>query len=872
MIPEQIKAILPDVEEAERFLKILSEKYPLSKLFKDKSLLADVLTLASYSPFLGTVILQNPTNISWLSKQKRESKTRDKEELLESLARFSMVNFDLPQSDLLNDFKQREFLRIYLDDIRQLKTIAEVTEEISDLADAILESAFRTAYQEISNLYGTPLERDGKGRIKKAEFCIVALGKLGSKELNYASDIDLMFLYSNEGITSETGIKGSLTNREYFVKLSEQITKIINGGLYRNGAYRIDLRLRPYGKVGSIAISIPEAIKYYRSASQSWERQALIRARPCAGSAEVFKSFYEKIVELIFPKELSIQEALRNVRFTKEKINLEQRNAKTFNVKLGKGGIREIEFIAQALQIAYGGKDVWIRSPHTLIALSRLADRELISTDEFRQLSNAYTFLRRLEHRLQMEQGLQIHHIPESPAKKEILARRMNLSSVREFEDELALHTENVSRIFERIFSEERKPLFIPANKPGLIPTNKVSLPEHVVFILGKEPCEEKKLVLLEHFCKTSPYLSQMLSSKEIIRSLPDKNSQFQKKDFKQSLTQAVKVCGSFTDKLSSLRREWSKLLLEIAFFDVFEKINYSEAKILQTELADSSIFVATEIAKETLGNQSEIEILGLGKLGGKGMDYGSDLDLVFVCDPKNQKVCEYVVKVLSSFTREGNLYKVDMRLRPYGKNGNFCISDNAFLEYLQSKSVIWEWLAYVKLRSILDPSKRLETQAKRIIHERARKTSVKNLKEETKRIRLLLEQQKAANNKQFNIKFSAGGKLDVYFAMRFLQLRDSVLDDEEERSTLKTLEKLHDRGSLIDKDFKALHRGYAFLNQLDHLIRLTVGPVNYVPFSNKQVINVILKRMNLEDVEKLKEKLLFHRFEIHEAFERILR
>ncbi|MCS6874496.1 MAG: hypothetical protein RML33_06280 [Acidobacteriota bacterium] len=869
MIPEQIKDNLPDIEQAERFINLFLAEHGISKLTRNKELLADVLTLASYSPFLGNVILQNPNYITWLSKQRKEPKVRNKEELLESLARFRMTNFDLPLLELFNRFKQREFLRIYLDDIKRLKTIAEVTEEIADLADAILENALRFASQEMNDLYGIPLEKDPKGRTRIAEFCIVALGKLGSKELNYASDIDLMFLYSGEGATSGTGAKGTITNREYFVKLSEKIIRLVSGGISKNGAYRIDLRLRPHGRVGAIAVTVTEAVNYYKSISKLWERQALIRARLSAGDASVFKSFYEEVVELIFPTEISVREALESVRLSKEKINFEHRNTKGFNVKLGKGGIRDIEFIAQALQIVYGGKDFWVRSPHTLIALSRLADRELISMNELRQLSNAYTFLRRLEHHLQMEHGLQTHTVPDSVEKKQILARKMHLSSKEEFESKLAFHTQNVTRIFERVFTKAHKPLF-SFEPEKIVKKLENKLPARIVSILGNDFHNTEKLDFLEHFCQTSPYLSEMLTSKELILSLIEKPQSFEKKNFTMELLSAVKTREAFSEKLSILRKAWSKLFLEIAVSDILNKISYSQAKLLQTELADASIFVALEMAKEEAFSKANVEIFGLGKLGGKGMDYGSDLDLIFVSDTKNQKVCELILKVLSNFTREGNLYRVDLRLRPYGKDGAICISENAFLEYLESKSAIWEWLAYVKLRGILSSSKRLELEAKSIIYERAKKIHLETLKTETRRIRHLLEQ-KVAGRKDFNIKFSFGGKLDVYFAMRFLQLKDAIFDDEQDRSTLTMLKKLYVNGSLTKRDFEAFYNGYNFLNQLDHLIRLTVGPTNYVPLSNQQAIRVILERMQLKSVEQLREHLLFHRLEIHKAFERVL-
>ncbi|HRH45502.1 MAG TPA: hypothetical protein PKY82_27940, partial [Pyrinomonadaceae bacterium] len=170
---------LPDAPGAERFFSQFKERnsFQANKLLKNAGLLSDVLTLTSFSPLFATTLLQNPDYILWLGRKRKDSQVRDKEELLESLARFSMTNSQLETQELLARFRRRELLRIYLRDIRRLGTIAEVTEEISHLADAILEYALRLARQELDNRFGNPLESDEKGRSKPAKFCVVALGK-----------------------------------------------------------------------------------------------------------------------------------------------------------------------------------------------------------------------------------------------------------------------------------------------------------------------------------------------------------------------------------------------------------------------------------------------------------------------------------------------------------------------------------------------------------------------------------------------------------------------------------------------------------------------------------------------------------------------
>ena len=336
---------------------------------------------------------------------------------------------------------------IFLRDIRRLATIAEITEEISNLADAILEHALRLARQELENRFGMPLETDEKGRSKPAGFCIVSLGKLGSKELNYSSDIDLLFLYSADGMTAATGSRPSISDREFSIKLAERVIKLVGEPAGEGSAYRVDLRLRPHGRIGPLAMSVPDTARYYLTEARQWERQVMIRSRASAGDAELYREFFSKIESQVFVADGSAETALANVRRLKEQINRELTRGSDYNVKLGRGGIREIEFIAQALQLAYGGDDRWLRAPHTLISLSRLGDRGLISSAELTELFDAYDFLRRLEHILQMEHGLQTHTLPKDRSRQELIASH-RCSSLKEFEEQLERHTGNVSRVF----------------------------------------------------------------------------------------------------------------------------------------------------------------------------------------------------------------------------------------------------------------------------------------------------------------------------------------------------------------------------------------------------------------------------------------
>ena len=906
---------LPDPESAGRFLRQLSEQHPaqLKKLEKKEGLLSDVLTLAAYSPLIATTLLQNPEYIGWLDRERADKGVRTKEELLESLARFSLTNSQVPHNVLLARFRRRELMRIFLADVRRLLTVAEITEGISNLADAILENAVRVAEQELHNRFGVPQQVDDKGRRKAATFAVVSLGKLGSRELNYSSDIDLLFLYSEEGTTSATGTREPITNREYFSKLAEAVSRLVGGQSGEGAAYRVDLRLRPHGRVGPLAMSVRDTVRYYVGEAHGWERQVLIRSRLSAGDPELFQSFLAQVESTVFSSELTVEQALSSVRHSKQKIDVKTRSDRDFDVKLGRGGIREIEFIAQALQLAYGARDRWLRAPHTLISLSRIADRGLIDETELTELYDAYNFLRRLEHVLQMENGLQTHTVPGDPARRLITARRINCNSVEEFDAALSLHTSNVRRIFDRVFAgaedETRRTVDVPEKGPAFegsesLPDGQPSremLPREMLSSLEKSDVEvlidAEQLDLLSKAAEVSQRVVDVIAAApQLVNEIPRSARVVRGRRYDEILRTVLDAQSDFASRISNLRKEWAKLHLELIVLDAAGELPLSEVKLMQTRLAEASISAALEIAAAEMAKRHGAEcsglplaVLGLGKLGSGGIDYDSDLDLIIVYGPEHEelfagmapaefyaKAVDHFVTALSGVTRDGSLYRIDLRLRPYGRNGSSVISADAFVDYVNDHAAIWELLAFVKLRAAGGDKavgSEIEARVREAIHRKASATDRRALSDETRDIRQRLEQERSGvrNKRDIDIKYGAGGMLDIYFAVRYLQLRDDVRDDSTVRSTGAVLDLLNDRGSLAAGDFESLRGGYEFLSSLDHELRLTIGRTTRLPHSNHSALPVIARRLGLSSPDELLQNLALHRIQIRDSFERVL-
>lgn len=959
---ESLFSDLPDAKGARLFLERLATEQPLvfQKLTRDWALLSDALALAAWSPLLATTLEQNSDYFAWLRRERLDTRVRTREQLKESLGRFALTHSSLPTPVLFARFRRRELLRIYLHDVRRAHTLVETTEELSNLADAILDYALNLARQDLDNKFGAPLHNDERGRVAPAEFSIVALGKLGSCELNYSSDIDLLFLYSDDGETAGSGERGKLTNREYFNKLAETVSRLVGQPAGEGAAYRVDLRLRPHGRDGALACSLSEALKYYKKSAQPWELQALIRSRAAAGSNALFSSFAAAVEPNIYRPDVSISEALASVRLAKQKIDrkVELRN-EGFNVKLQRGGIREIEFIAQALQLAHGGRDEWLRVPHTVRSLGRLAERDLISEDERSGLSAAYVFLRTLEHRLQMEHGLQTHTVPQGKPQRELVARRMGFvgSSPQggsiEFESALASNTKAVRKAYDRVFAnavsetsetEAETPSELSNRGPGgreslatgfavqaFIPHLRPAAPEgpsatlesvtrllreavresanpqrarllanRVAASLQKSegPIEfsEQQFLSLLQLCGSSELFGEMVAGNpNLISSLSAVDTQFKRKDYRAQLRASVDAEKNFPAEIAVLRREWSKLLIEIGARDAAGDISVSLSNLLQTELAVASINVAYLIARREMVRRYgrmdgglRLSVLAVGRLASGGVDYGSDLDVILVYDslassPVSSlmqdeayaRLGELMVAALSSVTRDGYLYRVDLRLRPDGKNGPLVTSSESFLDYVRQRSAIWEWLAYVKLRAVagdLELGRMLETHARHAIHERAREITPEELSEETRRMRERLEKEKGRRGRQqaIDIKYGPGGMLDVYFAARYLQLRDDVADEGEDRSTRATLERLEASGSLETSDYEALNSGYELLRTTDHYQRLIVGKVATLPSIAHPSFREIAKRLGFGSAGEFSATLGERMRAIRKAYDRI--
>ena len=391
------------------------------------SSLSYLVAIFGHSGSLAESFLAEPGLAVQFARDRNFTKLKSKEDLMQDYARFSTTNPDVWLSAQLARFKRRNYLRIVLKDVLRLSTLADTTLELSALADVILANALIYCDQELEKRYGQPQYRDVQGRIVRSGFSVVSLGKLGGTELNYSSDIDLLFLYSHDGETAGGSERQSvISNKEYFVRLAHAITRTITQTTPYGQVFRVDLRLRPEGDQGDLTIALRSALEYYEHRARDWELQMLIKARHSTGDPRLTREFLRGVEPYIYGSPTDF-EAVESVLWTRERISKRMRESRsdTVDVKLHRGGIRDIEFLTQCLQRLHGGTDHWVRSGGTLLALRKLNDKGWIGDRDYAGLTHSYEFLRRVEHRVQLEIGQQTHRLPAEHEALDRLARRV---------------------------------------------------------------------------------------------------------------------------------------------------------------------------------------------------------------------------------------------------------------------------------------------------------------------------------------------------------------------------------------------------------------------------------------------------------------
>lgn len=689
----------PDPDQTLHYLGRLLEERPeaLLRLGTSPAGLQAMIAVFGNSRFLSEAIARSPEWLEELLHAHDLDSVLTADQLEWRLENFLNTETSGPPSaELLARFRRQQLLRIVLKDVYEVAGVAEVTEELSNLADAILRVSYQRIFRELERRFGTPTFTDENGDSQPCGMCVLALGKLGGRELNYSSDIDLMFFYRATGQTN--GAK-SISNKEFFQKLSHVLCDTLSTYTAEGMCYRVDLRLRPEGSIGEICISFDAAQKYYKNRARDWELQMLLKARAAAGDTQLGAEFLEFVAPLIYSTTLDFSkvEAVSETRHRiQEKASLALRGPNHLDVKLQPGGIRDIEFLVQCLQRLHGGRDKWIRHAGTLLALFRLREKEFLSAGEYSVLSGAYQFLRNVEHRLQFDHDRQVHILPDDDWQRDSLARKMPpedgflIPDRAALEQRLKTHFSEVMAIHERVIHSQQSAYFTEEGPRNLSPMPPVAEAEKlddrplpqlatnaIRFLDQKAPAAAQQIrrrtlrrghryleVFAERLVNQPQWLAMLDAYPAVLGDVlnlfelsPYFSEQLVRRfDFLSELmamrnpvethlpyTDLVSVLEEPSDLRTFYHRELFRILAESLSLErpIFETLHRC------SELADAAIQTTYRIAiADTLTKQrptspryeprDQMMVIAMGRLGMLEFDLGSDADLLFVLSPRD--------------------------------------------------------------------------------------------------------------------------------------------------------------------------------------------------------------------------------------------
>jgi glutamate-ammonia-ligase adenylyltransferase len=972
-----------DPERARHFLELLGARDLTSTLRKFEPEPTRILAaLFSGSPALSENLIAHPDWLALLTPdslkypRRKRGLQNEASQRLEPFLNNSDIGGALAE---IRRFKQKEMFRIGARDLAQLGKTFEIIGEISDVADVCLDAVWRTCYRQLSTRHGEPWHQDADGRWRRTAGCVLGLGKLGGHELNYSSDVDVMFVYSEEG-KAFTGGPGDgsrsgagITNHQFFNRLAEAFIAEV-GRLTPDGRlYRIDLRLRPEGDTGPLTRSLAGFENYYAQWGQTWERMMLIKARGVAGDGALAAEFLETIQPFRFPRSVN-ENVLREVAGMKHRIETEvvRTGELERNVKLGRGGIREVEFVVQSQQLLHAGRQPFLQDPQTLGCLEKLAQYELLHPKETRLLADAYVFLRDVEHRLQMEANLQTHTIPASRHARERLARLMGFSKLQLFEQGRQTHTNNVRQIFDRLLKGSNEDAEI--ERP--FPTVFEGAEEEWKRILAENRFRDvdKALRMLREFIEGPGYVHVSPRTRELAMQLVprllypggvhppsgdattrDRNVNAAPRDGRAPLSDpdrvvtrldafisaygaratlfelwnrnpaifgmlvllfdrseflaelAIRVPDLVDELVTSgrlqqrktaaetlrdlrhglddadqhvwLRRYHQAELMRIGLRDLLSLADFEQYMVELSALADASLqyALAVVLRRHKLG-RPPFAIVGLGKLGGAEIDYGSDLDLIFVADSKSKypaKLAPLAIEVmdlLSRRTADGMVFHTDARLRPDGEKGLLVNTLGAYETYYRQRAELWEIQALSRSRVIagdLKVSKQFQQLAGRLTNFRSPSRPLHaftpDWRKKIHQMRMRIEKERTPHGKDaLAIKTGAGGLMDAEFIAQTLCLEHGW----EEPNTLHALE----RGCevCVLPDAEKLIPNYRELRRVEGILRRwsyegeTVLPDDPAPYYRVSV------RCGFESAETFSEALANCRRSIRDVYSKV--
>ncbi|NWA00415.1 bifunctional [glutamate--ammonia ligase]-adenylyl-L-tyrosine phosphorylase/[glutamate--ammonia-ligase] adenylyltransferase [Pseudomonas gingeri] len=840
---------------------------------------------------------------------------------------------------LLRRQRTRQQVRIIWRDLTRQADLVQTCRDLSDMADASIDQAYQWLYQRHCQQFGTPT---GRRSGEPQQMVILGMGKLGAVELNLSSDIDLIFAYPEGGET--VGVKRPLDNQEFFIRLGQRLIKALDPITVDGFVFRVDMRLRPYGSAGALVLSFNALEQYYQDQGRDWERYAMIKARVVAGDQVAGVQLLEMLRPFVYRRYLDFS-AIEALRTMKQLIQQEvRRKGMAENIKLGSGGIREVEFIAQAFQLIHGGRDLSLQQRPLLKVLGTLEGQGYLPPAVIAELRNGYEFLRYTEHAIQAIADRQTQMLPDDEKDQARIAFMLGFDSWTAFHEQLMYWRGRVDWHFRQVIADpdeedgeecqvavggewlplweeaqdeeaasrqleeggfkdapkalkqlaalrgspqlramqrlgrERLDAFIPRllaqavehADPDLVLERVLPLVEAVarrsayLVLLTENPGALRQLLTL---CAASPWIAEQITrfpmlldellnegrlfkpplAPELAAELRERLTRIPEDD----LEQQMEALRHF--KLAHrLRVAASEISGSLALMKVSDYLTWLAEAILEQVLALAwrqtvGKYGSPQRADGTLCDPGFI-IVGYGKVGGIELGHGSDLDLVFIHDgdPNAEtdgakpidtaqfftRLGQRIIHLLTTQTNSGQLYEVDMRLRPSGASGLLVSSLGAFERYQQNEAWTWEHQALIRARVLVgckDVGGAFEKVRAAVL---GRERDLPTLRQEVSEMRAKMRDNlgskatvagTAANafdaTAPFDLKQDAGGIVDIEFMVQYATLAWSKEHPALLRYTdnIRILEGLEQAGLIPATDAALLREAYKAYRSAAH-------------------------------------------------------
>ena len=811
------------------------EQFPLGE--------AALLHLLAVSSICAARLTRNPETLLWLAQPEVCLASRGYAEMLAELHALASDSAVDNNFGALRFWKGREMTRVAVRELAAVAPLEETTGELSQIAEICLRSVFEFWDAELRQRYGSP----------KADFAILALGKLGGCELNHSSDVDLLFLYSEEG-----QLTPHISYHEFFNRLGNKILETFSTPHPAGSLFRVDLRLRPEGSAGPLARSLESMENYYAGFGETWERIALIKARGIAGSRELAYDFLRLHQPFIYPKSPT-PDLLEEIASIKHRIERDVVGPDKLarDVKLGRGGIRDIEFIVQTLQLIHGARNPFLQEPSMLKALRALRELDLLPHDEVLALDNAYRFLRRVEHRLQIEAEQQTHTVPDEREPLSRLARSLRFSSADDFIAALHNRLGSVRPIFQRIISGRpvqptgTNECFKDAKRAekSLIQLERGATSFHVA-TRTRQIFQRLRPILLDWIAKTADpdaTLNQFLRFVEsyglrsllfellvtnpkllelVVKTLDasrfagdllirrpqllediTRDPTFDERRSVEENLGRLDSLGASADNLDPIRAYRQRQLLRIILRDVLGLVQPAGTFVELSEVAEAClVFVGSLLASE------QLTIIALGKFGGREISYGADLDVLFVGE--DVRAAQNLMTAMAQPTAEGNIWALDARLRPEGEKGPVVCSLETYESYYAGRAQLWEMQALTRARAISGP---LKNEFMELAKEAWRRTGQNadlfmKIDDMVERIR----RERGSGSDFLDFKTGLGGIVEAEFLVQAFQMRANIWEQNWERA----VDGLQQHGHLGKSEVAKLKNSYAFLRRCELVLR----------------------------------------------------